>query len=170
MTPPVSPAATPIVTLVVAYARNRTIGRDNALPWKLPGDLAHFKRTTLGAPIVMGRKTWESLGRPLPGRTNIVISRDSAYAATGAHVVTSLEQAVAQAGDVPEVFVIGGAQIYAQTLPQADRIVATEVAADVDGDAFFPALPAGQWKEVSRDSQPEENGLAYDFVVYEQTR
>jgi len=170
MTPPVSPAATPVVTLVVAYARNRTIGRDNALPWKLPGDLAHFKRTTLGAPIVMGRKTWESLGRPLPGRTNIVISRDSAYAATGAHVVTSLAQAVARAGEVPEVFVIGGAQIYAQTLPQADRIVATEVAADVDGDAFFPALPAGQWKEVSRDSQPEENGLAYDFVVYEQTR
>ncbi len=170
MTPPVSPPARPVVTLVVAYARNRTIGRDNALPWKLPGDLAHFKRTTLGAPIVMGRKTWESLGRPLPGRTNIVISRDSAYAATGAQVVSSLDEAVTRAGAVPEVFVIGGAQIYAQTLPHADRIVATEVAADVDGDAFFPVLPDGQWREMSRKRQPEENGYAYDFVVYEQAR
>lgn len=160
----------PLLTLVVAYARNRAIGRDNALPWRLPGDLAHFKRTTLGAPIVMGRKTWESLGRPLPGRHNIVISRDAAYAATGADVVGSIDAALALAGDVPEVFVIGGAQIYAQALDRADRIVATEVQAEVQGDAFFPPLPAEGWREVSRATQPAENGYTYDFVDYARDR
>ncbi|VFR20735.1 Dihydrofolate reductase [plant metagenome] len=165
-----STARTPLLTLVVAYARNRAIGRDNALPWRLPGDLAHFKRTTLGAPIVMGRKTWESLGRPLPGRRNIVISRDAAYAAAGADVAGSIDAALALAGDVPEVFVIGGAQIYAQALDRADRIVATEVHAEVQGDAFFPPLPAEGWREVSRAAQPAENGYAYDFVDYTRDR
>lgn len=165
-----STAPTPLLTLVVAYARNRAIGRDNALPWRLPGDLAHFKRTTLGAPIVMGRKTWESLGRPLPGRRNIVISRDAAYAAAGADVAGSIDAALALAGDVPEVFVIGGAQIYAQALDRADRIVATEVHAEVQGDAFFPPLPAEGWREVSRAAQPAENGYAYDFVDYARDR
>jgi len=160
-------SASPRLTLVVAYARNRVIGRDNALPWKLPGDLAHFKRTTLGHPIVMGRKTWESLGRPLPGRRNIVISRDAAYAAAGAEVVSSLPAALAACADVAQVCVIGGAQIYAAALPLADRIVATEVQADVQGDAWFPDLPAGAWREVSRQGQPGENGYEYDFVEYE---
>jgi len=158
--------ASPVLTLVVAYARNRVIGRDNALPWKLPGDLAHFKRTTLGHPIVMGRKTWESLGRPLPGRRNIVISRDAAYAATGAEVVSSLPAALAACADVAQVCVIGGAQIYAAALPLADRIVATEVQADVQGDAWFPELPADEWREVARQGQPGENGYEYDFVEY----
>lgn len=156
----------PVLSLVVAYAANRAIGRDNALPWKLPGDLAHFKRTTLGRPIVMGRNTWESLGRPLPGRQNIVVSRNSAYAATGAEVVASLPEAIAAAGNEGEIFVIGGAQIYAQALALAQRVIATEIHAEVDGDAFFPPLPAG-WVETSRAPQPEENGLRYDFVVYE---
>jgi dihydrofolate reductase len=160
-------ARAPRLTLVVAYARNRVIGRDNALPWKLPGDLAHFKRTTLGHPIVMGRKTWESLGRPLPGRRNIVISRDAGYAAAGATVVRDIDAALSACEDTDEVFVIGGAQIYAAVLDRADRIVATEVAADVDGDAYFPYLPAFQWREVSREPQAAENGYAYDFVVYE---
>ncbi|OZI37289.1 dihydrofolate reductase [Bordetella genomosp. 10] len=160
-------APAPVLTLVVAYARNRVIGRDNALPWKLPGDLAHFKRTTLGHPIVMGRKTWESLGRPLPGRRNIVISRDPAYAAAGAEVVGSLPAALAACAQAPQVCVIGGAQIYAAALPLARRIVATEVRADVEGDAWFPPLPADEWREVSRQAQPDENGYAYDFVEYE---
>jgi dihydrofolate reductase len=155
------------LTLVVAYARNRVIGRDGDLPWKLPGDLAHFKRTTLGHPIVMGRKTWESLGRPLPGRTNIVISRDADYQAAGATVVRDIDAALAAAGATDEIFIIGGAQIFSAILDRADRIVATEIHADVEGDVFFPHLPSFRWREASRQPQPEENGHAYDFVVYE---
>ncbi|VCU70210.1 Dihydrofolate reductase type 3 [Pigmentiphaga humi] len=156
----------PLVTLVVAYASNRVIGRDNALPWRLRGDLAHFKRTTLGHPIVMGRKTWESLGRPLPGRENIVITRDAGYTAPGATVVHTLDEALAAAGPAQEVFVIGGAQIYAASMARADRIIATEVHAEVKGDAYFPPLPAAQWREAAREPQPAEDGLAYDFVIY----
>lgn len=155
------------LTLIVAYSENRVIGRDNTLPWKLPGDLAHFKRSTLGHPILMGRKTWDSLGRPLPGRSNIVISRNPDFAAPGATVVPTLEAALAACGEVEQAFVIGGAQIYAQALPLAQRILATEVHAQVEGDAFFPLLPAFQWKETAREIQPAENGYAYDFVTYE---
>ncbi len=155
------------LTLIVAYSTNRAIGRDNALPWKLPGDLAHFKRSTLGHPIIMGRKTWDSLGRPLPGRSNIVISRNPDFSAAGAILAPTLEAAVAACGDVEEAFVIGGAQIYAQALPLAKRVLATEVHADVDGDAFFPLLPSFQWKETAREPQPAENGYDYDFVTYE---
>ena len=157
----------PRVTMVVAYARNRAIGRDNALPWKLPGDLAHFKRTTLGRPILMGRKTWESLGRPLPGRRNIVISRNPDYAPAGADVMPDVASALAACAGEAEIFIIGGAQIYAAALALADRIVATEVHAEVPGDAFFPSLPEGEWQECSRAPQPAENGYAYDFVVYD---
>lgn len=154
------------VSLIVAYSTNRTIGRDNALPWKLPGDLAHFKRTTMGCPVIMGRKTWESLGRPLPGRRNIVITRQTGYQATGAETVTSLDQALERTRDSAEVFVIGGAQIYAQSLSVASRVVATEVHAHVQGDAFFPELDSNIWQETSRNHQPEENGLSYDLVEY----
>ncbi len=155
------------LTLIVAYSTNRAIGRDNALPWKLPGDLAHFKRSTLGHPIIMGRKTWDSLGRPLPGRSNIVISRNPDFSAAGAILAPTLEAAVAACGDIDEAFVIGGAQIYAQALPLASRVLATEVHADVEGDAFFPLLPSFQWKETAREPQPAENGYDYDFVTYE---
>ncbi|WP_338879854.1 dihydrofolate reductase [Achromobacter veterisilvae] len=155
------------LTLIVAYSTNRAIGRDNALPWKLPGDLAHFKRSTLGSPIIMGRKTWDSLGRPLPGRSNIVISRNPGFSAEGAVLVPSLEAAIDACGDVAEAFVIGGAQIYAQALPLAQRVLATEVHAEVEGDAFFPLLPSFQWKETAREPQPAENGYDYDFVTYE---
>lgn len=155
------------LTLIVAYSTNRAIGRDNALPWKLPGDLAHFKRRTLGHPIIMGRKTWDSLGRPLPGRSNIVISRNPDFSAAGAILAPTLEAAVAACGDIDEAFVIGGAQIYAQALPLAKRVLATEVHADVEGDAFFPLLPSFQWKETAREPQPAENGYDYDFVTYE---
>ncbi|TRM52130.1 dihydrofolate reductase [Achromobacter sp. LC458] len=155
------------LTLIVAYSTNRVIGRDNTLPWKLPGDLAHFKRSTLGHPIIMGRKTWDSLGRPLPGRSNIVISRNPDFTATGATVVPSLQAAIDACGEVDEAFVIGGAQIYAQALPLAQRVLATEVHADVGGDAFFPLLPSFQWKETAREPQPAENGYDYDFVTYQ---
>ncbi|MGE4336689.1 MAG: dihydrofolate reductase [Pigmentiphaga sp.] len=155
----------PRLSLIVAYARNRTIGRDNQLPWRLPPDLAHFKRTTLGHPIIMGRRTWESLPRALPGRLNVVISRNPAYEAPGATVVDSLEQALAAVGEAGDVFVIGGEQLYRLALPLAQRVVATELGVDVEGDAVFPALPAG-WVEAERLSQPEHDGLPYDFVTY----
>ncbi len=156
--------------LIVAYAKNRTIGRDNTLPWKLPGDLAHFKRTTLGCPIIMGRKTWDSLGRPLPGRKNIVITRDVSRAIAGVDFVTSLSKALELVSDTEQVFVIGGAQIYQQALPLADSIIATEVQADIEGDAFFAPLDPTLWIECSRAPQPAENGLAYDLVEYQRQR
>lgn len=156
----------PLVRIVVAYSDNRAIGRDNALPWRLPGDLAHFKRVTLGHPIIMGRKTWESLGRPLPGRRNIVISRQPGLPAAGAHACGSLAEALQACHDEDSVSVIGGAQIYRQALALADEIVATEVHAQVQGDAYFPQLEPGAWHEVERARQAPENGYEFDFVVY----
>jgi dihydrofolate reductase len=153
--------------LIVAYARNRTIGRDNTLAWKLPGDLAHFKRTTLGCPIIMGRKTWDSLGRPLPGRRNIVITRDASRSSPGVDFVPSLAAAIALVSDAEQVFIIGGAQIYQEALPIADAVIATEVHADIDGDAFFAILDSDHWIETSRSPQQPENGLAYDLVEYQ---
>jgi len=169
------------VSLIVAYSRNRTIGKDNQLPWKLPADLAHFKRQTLGKPIIMGRKTWESLGRPLPGRTNIVVSRladASAPEFAGAVVVDSIDAAFAAAFEaasraaepVDDVCLIGGAQLYADALDKVDRIVATEINAEFEGDAFFPALDPSTWVETERQPQPEENNLSYDFVTYQRKR
>ena len=157
----------PAITLIVAYSANRTIGRANMLPWRLPGDLAHFKRSTLGHPIIMGRKTWTSLGRPLAGRSNVVITRNAQFAAPGAIVVPTLAAALAACGDTDEAYVIGGAQIYALALPFAQRILATEVHAEVEGDAFFPCLPSYAWREVARQPQPPEAGYNYDFVTYE---
>ena len=157
---------TPLVRLVVAYADNRVIGRDNTLPWRLPGDLAHFKRNTLGHPIIMGRKTWASLGRPLPGRRNLVLSRAPGFSADGAEVLPSLEAALAACADASVACVIGGEQVFRLALPLADEIVATEVHAQIEGDTWFPELPAGQWREAERLAQPAENGLAYDFVIY----
>jgi len=155
----------PMKQIVVAYARNRVIGRDNALPWRLPGDLAHFKRVTMGCPIIMGRKTWESLGRPLPGRLNVVISRNPAYQAEGATVCGSLEEAVQACGDASRVCIIGGEQLFREALSSVDEIIATEIHADIGGDTFFPELNAHEWQETERLPQPEENGLHYDFVT-----
>jgi dihydrofolate reductase len=158
------------LTLVVAHAKNRVIGRDNALPWRLPADLAHFKRTTLGKPIIMGRKTWDSLGRPLPGRLNIVISRNPGLTAPGATVVGSLQQALdaCEAAGAREACVIGGEAIFALALPLAATVIATEIDADVEGDTWFAPLSA-EWREVRRAPQPEENGYRYDFVTYERS-
>lgn len=155
-----------VIQLIVAYSRNRCIGRNNTLPWRLPSDLAHFKKVTLGKPILMGRATWESLGRPLPGRPNAVISRNPGFLAPGATVYTSLQAALhAHKGD-DTVCIIGGAQIYAAALDLAHEIIATEIHADVDGDAFFPALDPSAWIETERLGQPEENGYTFDFVRY----
>lgn len=162
------------LTLIVAYSTNRVIGRDNALPWKLPGDLAHFKRSTLGHPIIMGRKTWDSLGRPLPGRLNIVVSRQSGLVLEGAEVFSTLEAAVERAEawavqqGVDELMLIGGAQLYAQALEQADRLYLTRVALSPDGDAWFPAFDSSQWKQVSNQPNPAEGDKpAYSFEVWE---
>jgi len=163
------------LALIWAMARNRTIGRNNALPWYLPEDLKYFKRVTLGKPIIMGRKTWESIGRPLPGRTNIVITRDTGFHADGVRVVHSLEQALSLAEKIclidgaDEAVVIGGAQIYALALPFADRLYLTQVHADVEGDAHFPPLDLTQWREMGREDFAAQapNPYDYSFLILE---
>ncbi|WP_423197924.1 MULTISPECIES: dihydrofolate reductase [unclassified Cupriavidus] len=157
-----------LLTLIVARARNGTIGRDNTLPWRLPEDLAHFKRTTMGAPVIMGRKTWDSIGRPLPGRRNIVVSRNPALKLEGAEVAGSLEEAQRLCMGVEQVFLIGGAQLYEEALPSADRLVVTEIDADVDGDAFFPPIDRARWMETARETHHSAaNGFDYAFVTYQ---
>lgn len=158
-----------LISFIVAMDRNRLIGRDNALPWHLPADLAHFKAITMNKPILMGRKTYASIGRPLPGRHNIVISRNPRFSAPGCSVVTSIDAALAAAGDVAEVVVIGGAQLYAELLPRAQRIYLTRIDADFDGDAWFLELDADHWQELERSDQaPDERNLyAYSFITLE---
>ena len=154
------------IAIVVAMAANRVIGRDNQLPWHLPADLKHFKQLTLGKPVVMGRKTYESIGRPLPERTNIVVTRDRDYGAPGCVVVHSLDEALAAAGEAAEVMVIGGAGIYRQVLPRTDTLYLTQVHAEFEGDTLFPELDAAQWREVARtDCEPDEkNPWRYSFL------
>jgi len=156
------------LTLIVARARNGVIGRDNQLPWRLPEDLAFFKRTTMGAPIIMGRKTHESIGRPLPGRRNIVISRDGTRRYEGCDVVTSLQAALALE-PAKEAFLIGGAQLYRDAIARADKMIVTEIDADFDGDARFPAPDPELWREVSREPHraAAPNDFAFAFVTYE---
>ncbi|GAB5453162.1 MAG: dihydrofolate reductase [Halioglobus sp.] len=163
------------LALMVAAAENDVIGRNNALPWHLPQDLAYFKRVTMGKPIIMGRKTFESIGRPLPGRTNIVISRNAAFEAEGARCVGSLQQGLALAENialidgVDEAVVIGGAEIYAASLPLAQRLYLTRVHAEVDGDVRLPAIDWAHWRECERTRHEAEppNPYAYSFLVYE---
>ena len=161
--------SSPIVTLIAARARNGVIGRNNQMPWKIPGEQAYFKRMTLGRPIVMGRKTWESIGRPLPGRRNIVVTRNRAYAAIGADVVGSLDDALALAYEADEVFVIGGAQLYAEAMPRARRLLLTEIDADFEGDTWMPAPDRARWRQTSREDHPPtaDRPFGYSFVVYE---
>ena len=155
------------VTLIAAVAANGVIGADGDLPWRIPEDFAFFKRTTMGHPLVMGRATFDSIGRPLPGRTSIVISRNPAYQAPGATLVTSLEAAVQAAGPAEETFVIGGAELYRQALPFAQRVYLTEIASDFAGDVYFPELAAGEWQEVSRKARQELSELDYAFAIYQ---
>ena len=157
-------------SLVVAVARNGVIGRNNALPWKLPADLAHFKKVTMGHPIVMGRRTYESIGRPLPGRKNIVVTHNRAYEAPGCTVVSSLDEAWNAAGDAEEVCVIGGTTLFAETLPIADVIHLTEVEAAVDGDTFMPAFDRRQWSEREVARHPADERNAYPIRILELER
>ncbi|AXW11157.1 diacylglycerol kinase [Ralstonia solanacearum] len=158
-----------LLTLIVARARNGVIGRDNTLPWRLPEDLAYFKRTTMGAPIVMGRKTYESIGRPLPGRRNIVVTRSAKLALPGCEIAHSLEDAQRLCIGVEQIFLIGGAQLYADALPSADRLIVTEIDADFEGDAHFPAPDPAVWHEVARETHhaAAPNDFDYAFVTYE---
>lgn len=162
----------PALTLIAAIASNGVIGVDNRLPWQLPEDLKHFKMLTTGHTVIMGRKTWESLPpkfRPLPKRTNIVVTRDAAYRADGAVVTASLPAAIAAAG-ATDAFVIGGAEIYAQALALADRLELTEVDAVYPGDAHFPDFRRDAWLETARETQRAASGLDYAFVSYRRNR
>ena len=159
-----------ILSLIVAHADNRIIGKDNTMPWHLPDDLMYFKQTTLGKPVVMGRKTFQSIGRPLPGRQNIVISRDVHFKAKGVDTANSVVQALALAGDVAEVMVIGGGAIYQHCLAAAQRLYITHISATVDGDTQFPAYDIEHdWQKVSSVKQlaNEKNAYALDFCVYQ---
>lgn len=162
------------LSLIAALGENRVIGVDNRMPWHLPGDFKYFKATTLGKPIIMGRKTWDSLGRPLPGRLNLVVSRQAGLVLEGAEVYPSLDAAVARAQEwaleqgVDELMLIGGAQLYAQGLAQADRLYLTRVALSPEGDAWFPAFDLDQWTLVSNTPVAAEGDKpAYSFEVWE---
>lgn len=160
-----------MIALIFARAANGTIGLNNTIPWHVPEDMAHFKTQTAGAPVVMGRKTWDSLPprfRPLPGRTNIVVTRQADWQAEGAARVGSLQEALALTAGVPVAWVIGGAQIYAEAEPLAQRAVVTEIARDYEGDAFAPVLDAAVWRETKRESHVSaKDGLPFAFVNYE---
>jgi dihydrofolate reductase len=158
------------ITLIAAVAENGAIGRDNGLPWRLKSDMAHFRAVTMGKPVVMGRKTFLSIGRPLPGRTTIVVSRERAFAAPGIVVAPSIEAALTVAGgdalrrSAAGIMVAGGAELYAQTMPLAERLDITYVHRTVDGDAYFPAIDRNIWHEAARDARPAAAGDDADFA------
>jgi dihydrofolate reductase len=157
-----------VIALVVAYASNGAIGRDSELPWRLPTDMRHFRELTEGGAVLMGRRTWESIPerfRPLPNRRNLVLSGDQGYAAPGAEVFASLDAALEACAR--ECFVIGGAQTYAEALPLAGRVHATEIETDVEADTFFPALDPGEWRRARLGERLQENGYGFRFCVYE---
>ena len=165
------------ISLVWAMAQNRIIGRNNNLPWHLPEDLKYFKRINLGKPVIMGRKTFESIGKPLPGRTNIVVTRNADFSAEGVKTVNSLSAAkalcesIGEIDGISEAMVIGGAEIYTQAMPVADRLYLTEVHANVDGDTFFPEFDRSLWKEVAREDFDASgpNPYAYSFIVLDKS-
>jgi len=160
---------TPRICLIAAVAANRVIGRNNTLPWHLPADLKRFKALTMGYPVVMGRKTHESIGRPLPGRRNLVITRNRAYSAPGCELVHSLDEAIAACRGAQEIFVIGGAELYRESLPRAHRLEFTEIRAEFEGDATFPEFSLAQWRESAREIHSDEAGIPfrYEFARYE---
>lgn len=159
----------PNLSIIAALSENGVIGCDNKLPWRMPADLAHFKRLTTGKPIIMGRRTWESLPGLLPYRTHVVVTRDRDYVAEGGFVVHSIQQAIDFAGDADEMMAVGGANLYAQTLPLASRMYLTIVHDYFDGDTTFPDYEEDDWREVSREKHgaDERNPHAYSFVVLE---
>ena len=167
---PSSPApGAPRICLIAALAANRVIGKNNALPWHLPADLKRFKALTMGHPVVMGRKTYESIGRPLPGRRNLVITRNRGYSAPGCEVVHSLDAAIAACRGAQEIFVIGGAELYRESLPRAHCLEFTEIRAEIEGDAAFPEFSMSEWHETGREIHTDEAGIPfrYDFARYE---
>ena len=159
----------PILALIAAVPRNRVIGRGGELVFRESEDQKHFRRVTLGCPVIMGRKTWDSLPqrfRPLPGRLNIVVTRNAQWSAEGAMRAGSLDEALSLAGDAAKVFVIGGAELYALALPQADELVLTEIDADLDGDAHFPEWPRAQFRQASSEPHATAGGVGYRFNHY----
>ncbi len=159
------------ISIVVAKGQNNVIGKENGLPWHLPSDLRHFKKTTSGHHVLMGRKTFESLGKPLPGRTHIVVTRDKAYQVPSGHyVVNTIEEGIniGKSKGLEKLFVLGGAEIYKVSLPYTDEMVITEVKASPEGDTYFPKVDMEKWEELSREPvhKDSENEYAHDFVVY----
>jgi dihydrofolate reductase len=154
----------PLISIIAAMSTDRVIGIGNRLPWRLPADLKHFKTLTVGKPIVMGRKTWESLPGLLPERPHIVISSNLEYTAEGCTLVGSIEQALAAAGDVPEVMIVGGATLYQQMIPFADRMYLTLVHTHIEGDAWFPEFEPNQWRELSREEHVADERNPYDYT------
>jgi dihydrofolate reductase len=157
----------PAISMIVARSRNHVIGRDNQMPWKISADLQFFKRVTMGFPVIMGRKTWESIGRPLPGRRNIVVSRNASYELAGAELASSLDEALSRLSEAPRVFVIGGEQLFKQAFDKADQLFITEIDMDVaGGDTFFEVPNESDWKEVER-TPGSENNIEFQFVTLE---
>ncbi|MBM7070447.1 type 3 dihydrofolate reductase [Shewanella sp. 202IG2-18] len=154
------------ISMIAAMTVNRVIGKDNQMPWHLPEDLKHFKASTMGKPIVMGRKTFESIGRPLPGRHNIVITRQSDFSVEGITAVSSFEEAKSAAGNVEEIAVIGGGQLYKQLLPIADKLYLTLINIDVDGDTYFPDWDDGSWQQECCENGTSSDGIEYSFINY----
>lgn len=157
----------PAISMIVARSRNHVIGRDNQMPWKISPDLQFFKRVTMGHPVIMGRKTWESIGRPLPGRRNIVVSRNANYPITGGELVGSLEEALNSLTEFPRVFVIGGEQLFTQAFDKADRLYITEIDLDIEGgDTFFKVPNESDWKEIER-TPGSEGDITFSFITLE---
>jgi dihydrofolate reductase len=157
----------PAISMIVARSRNHVIGRDNQMPWKISADLQFFKKVTMGHPVIMGRKTWESIGRPLPGRRNIVVSRNVDLQLTGAEVVHSLDAALSTLNEFPRVFVIGGEQLFTQAFPKVDRLYITEIDIVVEGgDTFFEVPNPSEWKEVER-TPASEGEITFNFIMLE---
>lgn len=158
-----------MISLIAAMARNRVIGKDNDMPWHLPADLAHFKRVTMGKPVIMGRRTYESIGFPLPGRKNVVITRNKEYAPEGVVVVGSVDDALSEVSDADEVMIIGGGQLYREMLPHAERLYLTLIQADIEGDTEFPDYTVYEWDEIEREvsEADEKNAYALEFITLE---
>jgi len=158
-----------MISLIWAQGENGLIGKGSALPWRLPADMAWFRKQTMGKPILMGRKTFESIGKPLPGRTNLILTRQAGFTAEGCTVVHSLEEAKVAASDTEEIMVMGGAQVYALAMPEAGKLYCTQIHATFEGDTWFPAFDQSEWKEVFREEHgpDERNAFAYTFRIME---
>ncbi len=158
------------ISMIAAMTVNRVIGKDNKMPWHLPEDLKHFKASTMGKPVIMGRRTFESIGRPLPGRHNIVITRQNDFSARGITVVSGFEEAKQAAADAEEIAVIGGGQLYRQILPVAEKLYLTLIDIDVEGDTYFPEWDDGSWKQECRENGVSSTGVRYSFINYVKNR